>query len=221
MESAATAQPTVIFHDGRTSMRSLADAIEKLRELYGIDADSFSVRTSPLRLQTGELTAVVALLGPDRAKRHAVMLPSSARFYGVTTLGARVELGTHRLDEALVDLEGNVELADGTYLHAVELVPTPIRPELSEQQRRIVELAVIFVGAQDLCYRPIDPSLPDFFVFDYSVLPTLKLPSLKVLEGFITRDVPCGRQTIATALAVAGMRLPRSGRDTVRPTRST
>jgi hypothetical protein len=58
--------PELQFFDGRGSMRTLADGLEKLQELQPNLGDRpIAIRTSPLRLPTGEMTAIVALIAPE------------------------------------------------------------------------------------------------------------------------------------------------------------
>ncbi len=74
-------QSKLRFFDGRDTMRSLADGLEKLRELQPSLGDQpITIKTSPLRFPTGEMTAVVALITgkTSAAIRWAIALPSSA-----------------------------------------------------------------------------------------------------------------------------------------------
>ena len=203
-------------------MRTLADGLETLRDLQTDLGDHpISVRTQPMRLPTGELTAIVVLLDPETTDdpRWAVALPSSAQFIATTTQGARQRYDIARLDGATVDVDGNVCLTNGVHLHNVELLPTTLRPELTKRQERILYLTIFVLHAQDRCFRAVHPSLPDLVGVDYGALPKEKLPSLKELERRITRKMPdATRHEIANALAVAGMRQPRSRRRANRPT---
>lgn len=214
--------PELQFFDGRGSMRTLADGLEKLQELQPNLGDRpIAIRTSPLRLPTGEMMAIVALIAPETSAdlRWAIALPSCAQFFAATTLGARERYDIALLDDATVDLGGNVRLTNGVYLHNVELVPTTVRPELTKRQERILYLTIFALSAQDRCFRLVHPSLPDLVGVDFNALSKEKLPSLKDLERRIAQEMPdATRHEIANALAIAGMRQPRSGRRVNRPT---
>jgi hypothetical protein len=209
------------FFDGRAAMRSLADGLEKLRELQlDLGERPITIKTSPLRLPTGEVTAIVVLMteNTSAAIRWAIALPSSAQFNATTTLGARHRYDIAVLDDASVDVDGNVCLTNGVYLHNVELVPTILRPDLTKRQTRILYLTIYALQAEHRCFRSVYPSLPDLVGLDYRALSKEKLPSLKELERQIAKDMPdATRHEIADALAVAGMRQPRSGRRASRP----
>ena len=208
-------RPKLRFFSGRDTMRSLADGLEKLRELQpDLGERSITIKTTLLRLQTGQMTATVALIPPrTTAIRWAIALPSCAQFLATTTLGSRQRYHIALLDNATVDIDGNVCLTNGVYLHNVDLVPTTLRPVLTKRQERILYLTIFALKAKDRCFRPLHPSLPDIVGLDYSTLSSVKMPSLKELERQIAKDMPdATRCEIADALAIAGMRLPRSGR---------
>ena len=60
--------PPVRDFDGRKSLRSLADALEKLRELDGLsDQETVEIKTSPLELFDGRRTGCVSVVRPRRA----------------------------------------------------------------------------------------------------------------------------------------------------------
>jgi hypothetical protein len=208
-------QATLVF-DGRDSMRTLAGGLEKLHELQPNLGDRLiSIKTLPMRLPTGELTALIALIGPETSDdaRWAIALPSSAKFVATTTRGAPQRYDIALLNDATVDIHGNVSLTHDVHLHNVELVPTTPPRDLTKRQERILDLTIFFLKARDHCVRSLHPSLPDVVALDYSTLSAVKLPSLKELEWQINKEMPdTSRQKIANALAVAGMRRPRSGR---------
>jgi ParB/Sulfiredoxin domain len=204
------------FFDGRATMRSIADGLEKLHELQTDLGDGpITIMISPLRLPTGEITSGIVLVAQrtSASVRWAIDLPSSAHFYATTTLGARQRYDTTLLDGAIVDIDGNVRLTSDFHLHNVELVPTTLRPDLTKRQERILYLTIFALKAKDRCFRPVHPSLLGIVGLDFSTLQSVKLPSLKDLTRQIAKDMPnVTRHEIANALAVAGMRLPRSGR---------
>jgi hypothetical protein len=126
--------------DGRSSMRSIADALEALRGAHRLSEDSLAqIRTEPIRLPTGEVTYIILVISPphDCEPALGVALPSSDLFTGRSASKDSERFETSRLDRAWVDTNGRVELSDGTCLHAVNVIPTVIRPELTELQKRI------------------------------------------------------------------------------------
>jgi hypothetical protein len=219
--SQAAHPPELQFFDGRGSMRNLPDGLEKLHELQAdLGNRPISIKTLPIRLPTGELTAIVALIGPEPsdAPHWAIALPSCAQFLATTTLGGRQRYDVALLNDATVDIGGNVRLTNDIYLHNIELVPTTLRPNLTDRQEIILYFAIFSLQARDRCLRPLHPSLPYQVGFDYGALSKEKLPSLKELERRITKRMPdAKRHEIATTLAIAGMRQPRSGPRANRP----
>jgi hypothetical protein len=204
--------------NGRQTMRSIADACERLREDDHLPYGSLiQIRTFPLTLPTGYITSLVLAI----TQRHedepsrGVALPSSALFKAKRDDGSFEKYDISRLDEAWVDDRNRVELVDGTHLHSVDLTPTVICRELNETQKRILRLTIECMGAEEICYRGLpDRLLPGHRFLDFSTLPSLELPSLKVIEGRINKKDPslaACRQTIANALSASGMRRPRSG----------
>jgi hypothetical protein len=202
--------------DGRSSMRSIADALEALRGAHRLSEDSLAqIRTEPIRLPTGEVTYIILVISPphDREPALGVALPSSDFFTGRSVAGASEKFEISRLDRAWVDKDGTVALSDGACLHAVNVVPTVICRELTEIQKRIVYLTIKFIGVEAECYRG-EPS-PDLAFLDYGAVYGLNFPSLKAIARYIAEQDPTlnvSRQTIANALSACGTRRPRSGR---------
>ena len=205
--------------NGRRTMRSVADAIERLAlEARFSDHSLAQIRTQPIRLPGGEVTSIVLVIGEPRTGEPScgVALPSASFFTGRTAEGATEKFDISRLDRAWVDNRGRVELSDGTALYAVEVIPTPIKYELTERQKRIVYWTIKFTGAkaEARCYHGFPPT-PDLEWLDYGELHGLKLDKLEAIVQFITERDPqlnASRQTVANALGAAGMRRPRSGR---------
>lgn len=208
-------QPELRICSGRTGIRTLADGLDQLREFEpSLDARTIIIRASRLRLPTGEMTASAALTVAEISAGNtlAFMLPASAHFFATTALGLRQRYDIALLNDATVDLDGNVRPTNDVYLHNIELVPTTLPPNLTERQEIILYFAIFSLQARDRCLRPLHPSLPYQVGFDYGALSKKKLPSLKELERRITKRMPdAKRHEIATTLAIAGMRRPRSG----------
>ena len=67
-------------YDGRKTMRSLADALTKLRELGNLsDRENVEIKTMGIRLQDGRLSGIVSVLGPQQqdGTRRVIFMPSS------------------------------------------------------------------------------------------------------------------------------------------------
>ena len=202
--------------DGRSSMRSIADALEALRAAQCFHEHSLAqIRTQFIRLPTGEVTSIVLVIGPPQGndQSHGVALPSSAYFKGKGESADWEEFQISRLDRAWVDNNGRVELSDGTCFQSVHVIPTVMRPELTELQKRIVYWTIKFIGAEAKCYR-YGPPAPGREWLDYATLCGLDVPKLEAVAQYIAEkdlDLCASRQTIANALSVCGMRRPRSG----------
>jgi hypothetical protein len=208
-----------LYDTDRTARRTIADAIEVLRTKSDFSENSRAqIRTRELRLPTGDVTSLVQMVSHEIG--WAVSLPTSAHFVGTRTMAPGPEhFNISRLEGAIVDSNGNVELSDGTYLHKVHVVPTAISSKVTEMEALIVHLVVACVAAQDKCYRYLhETALPGMKFLDYSTLPGLELPTLKGIYRYVierTEKSPqlprVSRQTVARVLNKCGMRLPRSG----------
>src|SRR5215211_7915668 len=111
-------------YDGRKTMRSLADALAKLRELGNLfDGEKVEIRTMGLRLPDGRPSGVVSVLGPQQqdGTRMVIFMPPSATFSARTTLGDQ-HYEIQELNNATSDSEGNVELASRQFLHQINLI---------------------------------------------------------------------------------------------------
>ena len=212
--------PPVREFDGRKSLRSIADALEKLRELDGLsDEETVEIKTHPLQLYDGRQTGPVGVVRPRRADDSAfiVLMPSSAGFTALTTLGERVTYPIDVLDEAKSDAAGNVELSNGVFVHGVVLNPAPFY-KFSRIDDMIVRLALEFLNAEDRCYRKKAPDLlPDLEVLDYALVADIRIERLKPVRAYVeTRlmelSIEFSPSVITGALRRAGMRLPRSTR---------
>jgi hypothetical protein len=202
----------------RTRRRTVADALDVVgRDLAPSEVLRAHIEIAPLQL-SGECTALVDVVFPDLGCR--VSLPTSARFRALSETGSRrEEFEISRLDRAEVCPDGSVLLADGTRLRAVEVIPTylPYRP--SDLDERILR-HVISLTESYHCYRSIREGLPehlhhlvpDVRALDYSRVPSIQVPPLKVIRGDIEDNDPrlkVSNQKIADALAKFGVRVPR------------
>jgi hypothetical protein len=205
--------------DSRNNRRTVADALEVIRQEFGVDeTPGAEIRVGPLLLPSGEATAVVVLICPDLD--CYVSLPASWWFTEFTERSSR----RHRfeilcLDQAKVGPEGSVVLTDGRRLRGVEMVPTHMPYELSRVEKRILQ-NVIKLTESDGCYRNLredlpehlQPGIPDLWVLDFGRLHTIPRRSLKEIKSHIEDDDPelrVSNQKIADALAKCGVRVPR------------
>lgn len=202
--------------DGRGTMRTLADALAKLEELGSLAADAKAeVLVLPMRLPDGRETGIISV-GQQITSSWRIAMPSSAHFTAKDTFGHRRRYPIFRLHGAITDLNGNVDLRDGSLVHGVELTPTRLSYEWTDQQQSILDCAIEFLNAEDRCYRPVyGELLPGLRCLDFAEVAKLgaePLPSLKAVERHVRRRFPSmSRQTIANVLAAAGLRRPRSG----------
>ena len=196
-------------------MRSLIDALTKLRELGALyDGKDAEIRTKGVKLPDGKLTGFVVVLGPIAAdgSRCVIRMPSSARFAAATTLHERHVYEIPLLNGAISDCDGNVQLATGEYLHQVDLIPAPCHYDFEATEHSIVHHAVRFLGVEDQCYRPMhEELLPNELRLDYHLVAQIRIDRLKPVQHYVMGHVPnVSMSFIAQTLRRAGMRLPRS-----------
>jgi hypothetical protein len=199
--------------DGRKSLRSLADALEKLRELDGLsDQETVQIKTRPLELFDGRRTGCVSIVRPPRGDNSTfiVLMPSSGAFTALTPLG-RLTYTIDLLNGAISDADGNVELANGQFGHGVILKPVPFY-EFSETDAKIVRGALRFLQAENQCYRPVEPDLlPGIERLDYGLVERIRIEHLKRVQHYVLKSMPqLSPAAVSGALKRAGMVMPRS-----------
>ena len=128
-------QYVALDQDGRTKRRTVADALEVVRQRLGVvEITRAEIRLAPFALPWGGSTAAVVVLFPDLG--CYVSLPASARF------GARTDTSPQRqafeialLEGAEICSDGSVLLKDGSRLRAVEVEPTGLhRPSALDER---------------------------------------------------------------------------------------
>jgi hypothetical protein len=195
-------------------MRSLADAIARLRECDEVARDENVVlRTNPIRLPDGRASGFVVVIGPPRplGSISVVRMPSAASFIAKTTLGERRTYPIGKLDDAVSDCDGNVRLATGEYLHAIELIPAPCHYELTVLEEMIVRLTLKCLQEEDRCCPAMHPLLPEVRPPRYDAIRGVRIARLKPVQNYVTERLPFASPSIvAKALARAGMKLPRT-----------
>jgi hypothetical protein len=221
------------FIDGQESMRSIADALDALRAAgWTHNASHLRMRIVSLNLAGGDVMhfAVVCLHPNELNHPVGVTLPTADRFRGRRIESGETETRDIReLDGATVWSTGAVQNLDGYCFEAVEMIPRHFVRELNPLQKLILYWTIRMLGltAKDVCYQLPDDIrhfLPkgfgkltaDLRYLDYGRLRGRKLPSLKAIHRYLgdrnksLREV--SHQTIANALRLSGLRVPRSGR---------
>ena len=206
-------------YDGRKTMRSLADALTKLRELGMSDRDNVEIKTTGISLPDGRLSGIVSVLGPQQqdGTRRVIFMPPSASFSARTTLGDRQHCEIQKLNDATSNSEGNVELADGQFLHQIELIPAPAHYDFTPTEKEIVMAAIAFLQREGLlehqCYRSVDENLlPGVNFLDYAQVAKVRIKRLKpVVRSIMKLKLPDVTEAVIRAsLKRAGMRFPRA-----------
>jgi hypothetical protein len=138
--------------DSRGKRRTVADALEVIREELGVDEmPGAEIRVSLLPLPSGEATAAVALICPDLD--CCVSFPASWWFTAFPeNCSRRHRFEISCLQEAKVGPDGSVVLTDGRCLRGVEMVPTHMPYELSLVEKRILSNVIKFTESYG-CYR--------------------------------------------------------------------
>jgi hypothetical protein len=160
-----------------------------------------------IRLPDGRLSGIVSVLGPQQqdGTRRVIFMPSAATFSARTTRGDRQQYEIQRLNDARSDSEGNVELANGQFLHGIDLIPAPAHYDFTLQREGLLE---------HQCYRSVDGKLlPGLKVLDYAQVAKIQIKRLKPVVRFIMElKLPDVTETfIGATLKRAGVQLPRSG----------
>lgn len=223
--SSSILAPPFRDYNGRETMRSLADALDKLQELGALTAgERVEIRTTALQLPD-RASGLVIVLGPPRPEvQWIIRMPSAAKFSARTPRGERLTFEIDLLHGATSDPDGNVALVDGRLVHGVDLIPAPFTYQLNWQEELITRLAVKFLGRTADCYRPVHKYwLPRERRLRFNEIAMLEVAHLKPLIWDITEHrvvrhlrrrsrMRVSPSIITKALARAGMRLPRSQR---------
>lgn len=136
-----------LHEDQRNKRRTIAGAIDVLHS-QGIfeSARTVEIRVAALQVRSEEIVGLGAVLAESAAAEtiFVVTLPSSKQFRAKRQGGYDTEtFDIFRLHEAIIDGSGAVELADGTRLRAVELVPAlPWSASMYRNRMSLQELAV-------------------------------------------------------------------------------
>jgi hypothetical protein len=132
--------------------RTVADAIEVLHKDAGFEGDDRAeIRLGPMRLPSGDIVNLVGIFFESAVhqKTFIVWLPTAVKFRAILhdhSVIDQFDIG--RLEEAVWDDAGNVELRDGTLMRAVDIIPAPLPYKLSGLDCAIIRLAISKLGAQ-------------------------------------------------------------------------
>jgi hypothetical protein len=204
---------------GRTLRRTIADAIEVLRQDARFkDTDRARIQVGGLRLPSQETVGLVHVLFDSLDERtFIVSLPTSGEFRAKRTGHSKADIfDIFELDDAIVDGNYAIQLRDGAVVRAVEVVPALLPHIVTETDLSIVHQTIELVGAKDETrYRfPADLKLPAGGL-DCGTLPSLqdRIPLLKQIKAHIEDHEPSlkgiSEQQISDSLQKFGMRIPK------------
>jgi hypothetical protein len=212
-----------LSEEARNSRRTMADAVEVLREKVGFgDNDRAEVSIGLLKLPSAEVVGVVQIIfDPQRGdKAYVVSLPTSKQFKAYrANAPQRDRFDIAELHGATLDGRGAVLLTNGIALQAVEVIPACLPLEPTKLDWRIIRYALSIIGANH-CYRHWASGLPsqlqemlaDLRFVDCSAFESLTPPPLKVLSSRIREKDPTLKmlsgQQVADTLRKFGIRIP-------------
>ncbi len=212
-----------LSEEARNSRRTMADAVEVLREQAGFgENDRAEICIALLKLPSAEVVGLVQIMFEPKtaSKAYVVSLPTAKQFKAYRSKRRQHErFDIAKLHDAVLKGNGNVVLSDGRSIRAVEMIAAHLPLEPTELDWCIVRNTLAIIEA-DRCYRPLGYGLPphlhemvaDIQFLDCSRLAGLNLPPLKVIAYDIRardralKDV--SDQKIADALRKFGIRIP-------------
>jgi hypothetical protein len=201
--------------DGRKSLRSMADALEVLRNRGALQGTgNIECNVLPMQLPNGGVIGLVSVMGPrqEDGRRPVIWMPSAVKFSAISMSKVRQTFDIGLLNNAISDQDGNVTLHTGQHVRGVNLIPVPVHYDFDSTQHAIVCHALKLLGKQDECWRPVDERLlPGIKLLDYSTIRNIRVRGRKQLLYDIAKHVPgMSASFIAKTLSAAGMRGPRS-----------
>ena len=186
------------------------------------DNDRAEISIGLLKLPSAEVVGLVQITFAPQIgdKAHVVSLPTSKQFKAYrTNARQRRYFDIAELNGAVVDGSGNVLLANGIALRAVEVIPARLPLEPTELDWRIIHCTLSILEADD-SYRSWATGLPprlqgmlaDLRIVDCGTFGGLTLPRLNVLSAQIREREPTLRmvstQQVADTLRKFGIRIP-------------
>jgi hypothetical protein len=210
-----------LSEEDRNSRRTMADAVEVLREKAGFgNNDRAEISIGRLKLPSAEVVGLVQIIFDPRRSDEAcvVSLPTSKQFKAYRANARERDcFDIAELHGAVLDGSGNVLLTNDTALRAVEVIPARLPLEPTEFDWRIIHCTLSIIGAEH-CYRYLSYGLPpqlrervpDLRILDCSTFESLTLPRLKVLISRIRETEPPlpSAQQVADTLHKFGIRIP-------------
>ena len=136
---------------GKTSFKTTCPAFRDALDVFprrGWPIGSGCVIAKTLGLASGDVVTLVGILG-DHPDRPFVALPPCSGIRAADTAGVRAVYAPELFNNASIDEDGNVELADGRFLHACEVVPATMPIQWAAREHRVVNLAIAFHGARE------------------------------------------------------------------------
>jgi hypothetical protein len=208
-----------LHEEGRARRFSIQDAVAVFSKCAGFSEDfRAEIRVGRIAFPTGETPYLIQMIsyGMDMA----VSLQTAYFFTGASSTEMPLRFGACRLAGAIVDYDGNVQLTDETWLHAVKIEPARICRELTGTDLEILRFVIARYGDIDRGYgylgRDDVRRNPDSL--DFSTLSDIKVPPLKVIEIDIREErskwpklVDVTYREIGRALGNCGLHRPRSG----------
>jgi hypothetical protein len=203
--------------------RTVADAIEVLHKDAGFEGgDRAEIRLGPMRLPSGDIVNLVGIFFESvvHQKTFIVWLPTAVHFRAILNDHSVIDqFDIGRLEEAVLDEAGNVELRDGTLMRAVDIIPARLPYEPSGLDWTIISLTISRLGAQNKCSYSTEGLFsehpdhdPYIGLIDCNKLAGLSIPELKVIKGYIEDREPrlatLSAQKISDTLRKFGMRIP-------------
>ena len=138
---------------GRTLRRTIADAIEVLRQDAKFkDTDRARIQVGGLPLPSQETVGLVDVLFKLSfdERTFIVSLPTSGEFRAKRPGRSKADIfDIFELDDAIVDGNCAIQLRDGAVVRAVEVVPALLPHIVTETDLSIVHQTIELVGAKD------------------------------------------------------------------------
>lgn len=220
----------------RARRRTIHDAIAVFEEELDLKSGyafasgiTAKVKVGGLRLPSRDIVGLVDCVFTNTAMERSFVVPlaTSSKFLAKTECEQeRRSFSIFRLDDAKISSTGDLCLADGMKVRAVEVVPARLPYSLTELERRIIRFTVSQTDEIDRCYPDLFGSLPHNLsrelpiirVLDFSSFaengdrPRLKISALKQIQANFLKANPdiksLSQQKISDALSKAGLYIP-------------
>jgi hypothetical protein len=206
--------------DGRPLLRTFAEMTEALQKAGVPQSARITIGTGEFALPNGADTLIWLSVKTRRKPAQIVQLPATSKFYATTSDGTRQSFPAMRLNGARLFSDGSAQLADGSFLHAIDLKPPALPSQIPDPDLDIVLRTIRICHLVEGCYREVAPNiLPGLQILDFALLRMVqpRLPPLNVIvQRLWESGLKVSRQKIEGALLAAGLRVPRSGRQSIK-----